>query len=361
MRAGRHPLSRLLSPATYHMVQSRWEVVYTLGVIDTLTAGFNTVVRKPWLVLIPLVLDLLLLWGPKVSVAPIYEQLGTAVERMALTTSDQGLVDANVELVREQLHLLQDMEQEYNLLSLISVNRLLLPSVAGLRPIEPETDRVVSIAEPARAMVIAVLTLAVGLFIACAYLTLLAQQIRAQPSSLSQISRLVPLFWLRALAVIGLVLLFFLGLVIGGGVLVLAAQVFVLIGLPAITQGLLGLFFLASWLITIWVFFYLFFVPQALTLAEVGALMAVKQSFVVVRMSFWQALGLILLVNIITAGLGYLWGLMMSSQLGTLAAILANAFIGTGLITAVFIFFRDRLVAIHQAAQKQAQRDAQAL
>ncbi|MBA2448513.1 MAG: hypothetical protein H0V51_10865, partial [Chloroflexi bacterium] len=41
------------------------------GVVDTLSAGYRIVNRRPWLVLGPVALDLFLWFGPRVSVAPL--------------------------------------------------------------------------------------------------------------------------------------------------------------------------------------------------------------------------------------------------------------------------------------------------
>ncbi|MFH1484748.1 MAG: hypothetical protein ABIH46_01635, partial [Chloroflexota bacterium] len=45
-----------------------------LGIIDTLSAGFGTINRHLWLVAVPLVLDLLLLLGPKIHAASLVNQ-----------------------------------------------------------------------------------------------------------------------------------------------------------------------------------------------------------------------------------------------------------------------------------------------
>ena len=45
------------------------------GVIDTLTAGYNLVNRHPWLLVLPLLLDVALWWGPQLSVAPLIADL----------------------------------------------------------------------------------------------------------------------------------------------------------------------------------------------------------------------------------------------------------------------------------------------
>jgi hypothetical protein len=329
-----------------------------LGVIDTLTAGFHVAVRKPWLLLIPLLLDLVLWAGPKVSVVPLFDEVaGLTVEALsagagvgaAEAAPPPSLADPSRLAAMEQLDLLRATITDYNLLSLLALNRLLVPSVAGLRAIDPAADRVVSVSTFGQGVGMALLLVGLGLFVACAYWALLAQQVRRERNDLAELGRQVPVFWLRMIAVVGILIAVLLGLGAVGMFVALAAQVFALLGAVALTQVVMGLLMYAMWLLVLWITFYLFFVPQAVTLAEAPPLTALKQSFIIVRTSFWRALVLFVLVNIISTGLGYLWALLMTNMVGTVAAIVANAFVGTGLVAAMFIFFRDRIIALHHA------------
>ena len=119
-----------------------------MGVIDTLTAGFQVVVRKPWLLLIPLLLDLVLLASPKVSVEPLFEDMAAIAEETlglagevqpggAEAAAAPSAGDANVLAAMEQMDLLRAAMADFNLLSLLALNRLLLPSIAGIRAIDP--------------------------------------------------------------------------------------------------------------------------------------------------------------------------------------------------------------------------------
>lgn len=42
-------------------------------------------------------------------------------------------------------------------------------------------------------------------------------------------------------------------------------------------------------------------------------------------------------------GMSYVWGMLGTSDLATAAGILGNAYIGTGMIIAGMIFYRDRM------------------
>src|SRR5262249_39286186 len=92
------------------------------GVIDTLTDGFQLVNRAPVLLLVPVLLDLLLWLGPKLSVAdlaerapgrlvPPVEQLGQEAGPAATDQLDQ---------LNQQVALLREAVRAFNLLSLLA-------------------------------------------------------------------------------------------------------------------------------------------------------------------------------------------------------------------------------------------------
>ena len=88
-------------------------------------------------------------------------------------------------------------------------------------------------------------------------------------------------------------------------------------------------------------------------MSEEKPLKALFSSFTVVRMNFLPAVGLIILVNVLGMGLGLIWRSIMGSTVGMLVAILFNAYIGTSLTVASFIFYRDRLARWHTFLQEQ--------
>ena len=47
------------------------------GVVDSLSAGFGVVNGQPWIILIPILLDMFFLYGPRVSIAPLVSQFVT--------------------------------------------------------------------------------------------------------------------------------------------------------------------------------------------------------------------------------------------------------------------------------------------
>ena len=53
---------------------ARAEATRPPGVIDTLTAGYSVVNRSPWVLLIPILLDVFLWLGPQISLAPVVDR-----------------------------------------------------------------------------------------------------------------------------------------------------------------------------------------------------------------------------------------------------------------------------------------------
>jgi len=303
-----------------------------LNIIDTLSEGFRTVTRRVWIIIVPVALDLFLWLGPKLSVAPVIRDalatLQDAMRMMAPAGTDPGMAEALQAMAEE----LQATIGQTNLLALLAWSRLGMPSIAGLRPVNPEVDRIIEITSYGEMFGLQVLILLVGLFLACVFLAILGQEVRGEGVKLDRLVQSVPRFWLHLLVIL---------LPLGMG-LVFAVSVSLVLGPLAFI----------IWALVLWVLLYISFVPQAVAMAEEGPLRALWFSFLIVRTNFWSALGLILLTNLIGTGLSLVWRNVMAAPSGMLLAILGNAYIGSGLTAAAFIFYRDR-VAVWRELQEQ--------
>jgi hypothetical protein len=91
-----------------------------------------------------------------------------------------------------------------------------------------------------------------------------------------------------------------------------------------------------------WISFYGVFVVAALAVNEVSIWRAIWNSFNVVLRNYWPTLGLFILINLIGGGLTILWQQLSTGSWLTFVGIVGNAYIGTGLVTASFLFYRDR-------------------
>jgi len=167
-----------------------------------------------------------------------------------------------------------------------------------------------------------IVIMAIGLLIACVFLGMLGQVARSERLDLGKLSKAVPLYWLRLVAI-----LVPLGI----------ALIFVIF-----SSLMLGPLAFLVWAVMLWLLIYVSFFPQGVTMVEEGAWAAVWHSLSLVRSNFWPCLGLILLTNVIGAGMSLIWHLLMVSPVGMVVAILADAYVGTGLTMAIFIFYRER-------------------
>lgn len=308
-----------------------------MNIIDTLSAGFSTVTRRLWLIVVPVALDVFLWLGPKLSVAPIIrEALETMQSTMAMIAPPGGVDPAMAEAFQTMAEEVQATVGRTNLLAFLAWGRLGVPSIAGLRPVNPEVDQIIEITSYMQYFGLQAVILLVGLLVACVFLAMLGHEVRGEGVRVSRLLEAVPRYFVRLLAII---------VPLGVGLLF------------AISASLvLGPLAFIIWALALWVLLYLFFVPQAVTMAEEQPLRALWSSFLIVRTSFWSVLGLILLTNLIGSGLSLVWRSIMDMPSGTIIAILGNAYVGSGLTAAAFIFYRDR-VAMWREMQQQRSSD----
>jgi hypothetical protein len=302
------------------------------GVIDTLSAGYGVVNRHPWVILIPILLDLFLWLGPQVTAARLVSRTLGQVAMLG-PRATLGLDQA------QQRELVAAVES-YNLLSALA------PSLAGV----PSLVAALGVRNPLQATAVESWGVALAIFAGAAfggmligsfYYAILAQEVRDGAVSLARLVGHAVRSWIRILlyllVLIGLALLF--GLPVG----------FVAVGAALVSPELGSLALSAVTVALIWVGLYLFFVPEAIFLSQVGPFQAIKNSVAVVRTSFWAAVGIILLITVVLLGMGRVWELASSSFEGPWGlglGILGNAYIASGLVAASMAFYKERISAV---------------
>jgi hypothetical protein len=306
-----------------------------LNIIDALTAGFNTITRRLWLMLIPVALDVYLWQGPKLSIARLVKRLEpllTPAANIELSKSDAY----NLAMSREAFI---EMGESFNLFSLLSntflgVPNLLVVSPQSLNPNQPTME----VANGWMGLGLVVAFVLISVVIACFYLEMIAQIVRDGRVGFENMPQ-------RVLSVSGRVVA--LGIILLLIILVLILPVSIFLTLVAlVSQGvaimLLGMFSLMVFWGSIIVMVYLFYVIYDLLINETGLLQSVWNSVMMVRRNLWPTLGLILLTNVLSAGLMLVWQRLTFASWGMVIAIVGNAFIGTGLVAAIMLFYMDR-------------------
>ena len=309
------------------------------GVIDTLGSGYRTLNRHLYLVLIPILLDALYWFGPRLSVQKLAHDLAATIDQSELVTSSAA--GAQTAQSWAQLRdIVDSMGQNFNLLSMLS-SPLSVPTILSSQdlgfPGWLGAPLVVSVESWAGLLLLLLALLGLGVLVGALYMGLAAQIVRDGHSSLRTLARSIWRYAGRYIALmlivatvaffVGLPLLFFVGLIL------FISPVF----------GSLLMF--AVWIALLWVYLLLYFTIDALFISDSGPLRSLLNSITVVRSSTSSALGLFLIMLIISMGMPFVWSTLGASEAAAILGIMGNAYVGAGLTLASLMFYRDRIGA----------------
>ena len=306
------------------------------GVIDTLTAGYAAINRRPWVLLLPIGVDLFLWLGPQISISPMIQPLlaGLAgwVRRATLRGAASPDLQQEYDTFRQSLMPLTDST---NALTLLGHGPLGLPGVATLLGGGGSFSFVSGWVD---GLLLLAGTFAAGMLLGGFFRGLIAQQVRDGRAEPIQVGRRVPRDVLRVVSLL-LVLLGALAL-LGLPILLLVAAAAV-IAPPVAVMG-----FAAAVVAALFVEVHLFFAVDAIFVSGVGPLAAIQRSVAVVRRWLGSTLSLILLSWLILLGMDRVWELLASQLVepyGVLLSVLGNAYIASGLVAASMIFYKERV------------------
>jgi hypothetical protein len=320
-----------------------------VGIIDTLSAGFDRTAKRLWLILLPVLLDIAIWMGPRLSLNRL------AMEAIALLPDAAELGSQYVEAIEMLRGWLTDAGATSNMMAMLSMRLLGLPSLTDT--LAPKAlpfgvvQRSVEIPTGSSFVGVAVLLTLTSLLLGCLCLSLIAEDARDEDMSLSYALQVAGRSWLR---LVTLVLVAVLAItVVGSAVAVVSGLVAVLsVNLAGLLLTLFGWGFLSACTYGAVVFY---FTSRAIILDDMGILRSIWNALSVVHRSFLSAIGFILLISILQTGLLYIWRLLAVSPAGTLVGIVGNAYVSTGLIMASFIFYRDRYGAWQKTRAEKGQ------
>lgn len=303
-----------------------------IGTIDALTSGFNLIARRPWTILLPIAINLIVWLGPRLSIAPLTHAAADALRATAtLQTGQYG------EWVQSAAQALTDWGEAANLVDLLGIGMPVLAVTSEGQTVWPVYNG------PAAAALSGAL-LAGGILLMALYLVIIAQQVRDERIALAAIAgRTWRVVW--RLLVLGIVLLGITTVVSLPGVMGIGLlALFSLQGAAILTSLLVwGALFLMVWLL-----FYLFFVLDAMALDDAGVGQAVSRSVVLVRQNVGPTLALALLTILLGVGLGEVWYVVAKTTAGIVAGVIANAYVATALAAASLIFYSSRWDALQK-------------
>jgi len=303
-----------------------------LGVIDSLQNGFDLINRRPWLLIIPLLVDLLLWRGPRLSIAPLFAR---GIDLFTSQPEVAASITADMEAL---LQMFRSLGEGYNLLALLAGSITGLPSLLArpdvsmaLTPVLPA----VMLSDFRQALLYIVLLIPAGLLIGSVWLTFLARAAAPEEGGRLPAWRHAGWIWVNA----GLYLLLLVGAALLMGVLfALFSSILILVLGPSSQYALLVL----SFWFTIWIGIGLNFVISAIALDGVNVARAVWRSINVVGRNLGSTVGLLVLILLLSEGFARIWMLIGNNTLGLSIGILGHAYIGVALTAATFLFYRAR-------------------
>ena len=309
--------------------------------VPAIAAGFNTVANRISLILIPVILDLLLWFAPKLSIKNLVLPL---IDESILAIAKFGNTDTATALSASQ-KLWKELLSQFSMLSTVRTIPVGVPSlIARTNYLDNPlgTPMMFQIQTGTMAFLIFVGLILVGFFAGSIYFDMLSRSTATGKESFS-LKRLISqyfqsvsiAFYLILIALFLIVpLVFFLSLfsVFGGSV---AQILFLLAGL-----GLL------------WLLIPLAFSVHGIYVMHQKAMPSMLLSAKMIRFFLPGTGTFILICALISEGLNLLWITTPSNSWLTLIGIMGHAFVVTALLAASFIYYREGLRWMQESLQK---------
>jgi hypothetical protein len=309
-----------------------------LGVVESLSSGFDLILQNPWILLIPIALDLFLWLGPQISIKPLLQSFMGVVSLAAPPNTPADQMQATQQVLRT-------LADSMNLFGILATG---MPTVIGINPPVVGTPRpFIVVSDTITTVGLGLLFGLLGALILSGYLELAACSIRQELSLRTLLKR-----WLSSfLHLVSLMFLVMFGLFM---LMIPVALVSVVLGKAS--QAVAGFLMLGGVMLAFWALLYLVFAVPAIFVSRANAAQALLDSVSVFRFDFWSAIGLIFVVYLVKTGFVFVWQFFDGNVAGVVFNVIANAFLSSGLIAGLMIFYHDRmywLTVIREHIRKQ--------
>ena len=304
------------------------------GVMGSLRHGFNAVSSHVWLILLPLMLDLLLWLGPRLSVGTLvnpFFKLAFSQMRTTMTSS------SDLQRFAVYLSTFNEMVERFNLLSLIGrlqtfpvgISSLLAQTMPVKTPLGSQD--VVQITSLPGFLGLAFLFTVVGWVMGGLYFRSVSGIALGDANRVTMIS----LSW----AIVQTLILSFLWVV--GLIVILIPTMVVLTFLTLLSPLLASGILLIALFFSFWLIVPLFFTPHGIFVRRQNAFYSIFTSLKMARFTLPTSALFVLCVFLLTTGLNYLWSVPTGDSWMLLVGIAGHAFITTALLAASFVYYRD--------------------
>jgi hypothetical protein len=306
-----------------------------LGVIESLQQGFNFLNRHLWLLILPVLLDLFLWLGPRLSIASLVDAF---VNMIPVPPDLPAELAANYDLTLETI---KHLGESYNLFSLLVGLLTGLPSLFArldFQSVGEARNRIIELGSWESAFLWIIILIPVGILIGSFWLTNIIFDLRRERILTRSFLGRWGWVWLNTnlyLIILFLALLFF-SLLFG----MIGATLMAAFGATGVA------FFTVLWLLFItfilWLSVGLYFVVFAVAMDGVNLAQAAWRSLNVVGRNALSTLGLLFLIFLLTQGFGRIWMQLSGHTWGIILGILGNAYLGAAVVIAAILFYQSR-------------------
>ena len=299
------------------------------GVLKTLGEGCNQVAGDVKLMLIPILADLFLLFGPKLRIREYFQPFIAAASRQMLSTvskSAASQLEAGLDLMTEYL----GSVNLFGFIRTVPVGlKVLFASGSSETPAGPsaeaELNSILSI------ILIAAVMTALGVLLGTLYYFITARSAAENGKEFTGKT-----FGKQLLNTI----LLHMALMI---LLVITAVPFSCIMTSAlmISPFIYQIMMLVLIIFSCWLVVPLFYIPHGIFVKQLDLPEAIKNSFRIASWGGMLTVRFILFSVIISMGLDMIWSIADQSSWLVLFSIFGHAFVSTALLTGSFIFYRE--------------------
>lgn len=298
-------------------------------VIPSILAGFEAVANHVYLIILPIVIDLFLWFGPHLRVKALLQPMINGF------TLPSEMANGNFEQIFTSTRDLYSLLTErFNLFSALRTLPVGIPSlISNISPLANPlgSPLLIEARDISSAVMIWLVIGLVGLIIASYFINSICHVVSADAAPITPGSigwQTLQLLYLTIICVLFLLLIIFPALMLVS---------FLTLFSPVIGQ--IALF--VGGLIIIWIITPMLFTPQAIFMQHLPVLKALLSSIRMVRFAL-PSTGLFFLIAIVIAqGLDLLWQIPPEKSWFTLIGIAGHALVNTSLYAAIFIYYRD--------------------
>lgn len=307
-------------------------------VLKALRTGFDAVTRHIGLALFPLGLDFILWFAPHLRLKTQIESLVANLQ--TLSGMDSPQVEEFVQISTEMWTFLG--ERLNVLIALRSYPVGIFSLLSSILPLKNPlgTPLMVDLPSIWQAVGIMVVLLIAGIYIGSLYFAAVSQAALYDQIRWGQILKSWP--WVGSQSL--LISIFWL--VIFGTFLGFTLCVVTAISLFSPSIGQVLLLFLGT--VMIWILFPLFFSAHGIFIKKYPAWKSLITGIKLTNVTFIKTGMFILIAFLLTQGLGVLWQIPPEDSWLMVISIMGNAFVGTGMLAASFVYYQDMILWTEQ-------------